>query len=102
MPKMPYNGTAYWIGFHREYGLLLYAPGAPDSLGVSHVYLFDVSRAAFRAFPRSVAGSTCRQEPWSGVDEHRRKDMARQVGWYNERKEVHRALLWRQLQSLQS
>ena len=71
MPAMPYNGTAYWIGFHQAYGLLLYDPGAPDCLGVSDVYLFDVSRAAFRALPRDVVGSALRQEPWSSVDEHR-------------------------------
>ena len=97
---MPYNGTAYWIGFHQAYGFLLYDPGAPDCLGVSDVYLFDVSRAAFRVFPRDVVGSTRRQELWSSVDAHRRKDMFRQVRWYDERKEVHRALLVRQLPGL--
>ena len=54
MPAMPYNGTAYWIGFHQAYGLLLYDPGAPDCLGISDVYLSDVNRAAFRALPRDV------------------------------------------------
>lgn len=102
MPAMPYNGTAYWIGFHREHGLLLYDPGVPECLGVSDVYLFDVSHAEFRAFPRDVVGSARRQEPWSSVDQHRLKDMSSQVRWYDERREAHRARLRRQFPDVRS
>lgn len=93
MPKMPYNGTEYWIGFHREYGLLLYDPGGPQAGSLHHVYLFDLSSAVFRPFVRDAVGSTRRHEPWLRVDEHRTKEMSRHVRWYDERKDEYRAFL---------
>ena len=69
MRKLLYNDKDYWIGHHRQLGLLIYDPEAQGvgGVGVDRVRLFKVDQQEARTFIKDIIRT---MEQWSSDEEH--------------------------------
>ena len=65
MRKLLYNDKDYWIGHHRQLGLLIYDPEA-QGVGADRVRLFKVDQQEARTFIKDYPD----EQQWSSDEEH--------------------------------
>jgi len=65
--SMPHGGVRYWIGHHRELGLLIFDPHAQREVETGKVRLFSVTDREGRPFMLDMAKT---RSLWSSPDSH--------------------------------
>jgi hypothetical protein len=65
--RVPYGGVRYWIGHHRQMGLLILDPHAQREVETGRVRLFIVADRRSRLFMRDMART---RSHWSSPDDH--------------------------------
>lgn len=83
---LPYGGVRYWIGHHREMGLLIFDPNAQREVETGKVRLFNVANHQSRLFMLDMART---RSLWSSPADHL-EEMRRAVVEYGRARERQR------------
>ena len=84
--SMPHGGVRYWIGHHRESGLLIFDPHAQREVETGKVRLFSVTDHESRLFMLDMART---RSLWSSPDSHV-EEMRKAVAEYGRARERQR------------